>query len=294
MQEFYKGSVQALSRALSLVENGSPESSDLLAALEPAPEPAIVAGVTGPPGSGKSTLLNAITAELLKQGKRVAILAVDPTSPFHGGALLGDRVRMQAHFSDPRVYIRSVATRGALGGLSGTCMEMTDVLKAFGFDYIFVETVGVGQSEVEIAALADTTLVVLVPEAGDDIQSLKSGLMEIADLFVVNKSDREGARELTIVLQRMLHERPAGERPVPVIQSVATKGEGVVEIIAQIRANNSDLSTHRRALLLAEKAFRLIMKRRTEDVDRSALLRELELQAGRRGFNLYQFVRERY
>lgn len=289
LQEFYRGKVQALSRVISLIENEAAGSHDLLSRLNPAPG-AVVAGITGPPGSGKSTLLSAMITELLKSECRIAVLAIDPSSPFHGGALLGDRIRMQSHFSHPGVYIRSLASRGALGGLSGTCVEVTDVLKAFGFDYIFIETVGVGQSEVEVASVADTTLVVLVPEAGDEIQSLKSGLMEVADIFVVNKSDREGARELAIVLQRMLHDRPADGWQVPVLQAVATKNEQIGEIIAQINLHSKAAGAAKKTLLLAEKAYRLISKKRMRDVSREKLLQELAALARDPGFNLYKYV----
>ncbi|QEC51999.1 LAO/AO transport system kinase [Anseongella ginsenosidimutans] len=290
LQEFYQGSFRALSRMISQVENDPAGSLDLLSSLSLSAD-TVVAGITGPPGSGKSTLINAIVTQLAEEGKRVAVLAVDPSSPFHGGALLGDRIRMQPNFSHPGVYIRSLASRGSLGGLSGTCIEIVDVLKAFGFDYILVETVGVGQSEVEVAALADTTLVVLVPESGDEIQVLKSGLMEIADIFVVNKSDREGARELAIVLQRMLHDRPPGTWQVPVLQSVATRSEQIGEIIAQINLHRKAVSSTVKPVLLASKAWQLITRNRMRDITREQLLEQLTTAAATPTFNLYKFVK---
>jgi LAO/AO transport system kinase len=181
-----------VARALTIVENDLPAANELLKNLRFA-KPSTIIGVTGPPGAGKSTLVNELVSALLSNNKKIAVLAIDPTSPFNFGSLLGDRIRMSTHFNHPDVFIRSQATRGSLGGLSAKTVEMTDVLRAAGFDYVLVETVGVGQSEVEIAGLADVTLVVLVPEAGDEIQNMKSGLMEIADAFVINKADRPDA-----------------------------------------------------------------------------------------------------
>ncbi|MDO8991892.1 MAG: methylmalonyl Co-A mutase-associated GTPase MeaB, partial [Daejeonella sp.] len=201
LQDFRK-----LARELTIVENDLPGADDLLRDLKSNNTPVI--GITGPPGAGKSTLVNAMINQLSAKGKRIAVLAIDPTSPFNQGSLLGDRVRMAEQFNKSNVYIRSLATRGSLGGLSGKTIEMCDVLKAAGFDYILVETVGVGQSEVEIAGLADISVVVLVPESGDEIQNMKSGLMEIADIFVVNKSDREGADTFANNLRKLVHQRP--------------------------------------------------------------------------------------
>lgn len=291
LQDFYKGSIRALSKMISRVENDPAGSLDLLSQLSPA-EHVVVAGITGPPGSGKSTLINAMVAHLAEEGKRVAVLAVDPSSPFHGGALLGDRIRMQTHFTHPGVFIRSLASRGSLGGLTATSIQVVDLLKAFGFDYILIETVGVGQSEVEIASLADTTLVVLVPEAGDEIQTLKSGLMEVADLFIVNKSDREGARELAIVLQRMIHDRPPADWQIPVIQTTATRNEQIGEIFAQIKRHQATVRGIKKPFLLAERAWQLIASRRMRHVKKDDLLRQLEALARDPGFNLYQFVKD--
>jgi LAO/AO transport system kinase len=202
----------ALARACSIVENHRDGFEALLSAMHPRMGRARRVGLTGPPGAGKSTMTTALCAELRRRGNTVAILAVDPTSPFTGGALLGDRIRMESVALDPGVYIRSLATRGSLGGLSGATREVADVIDAYGFDVILIETVGVGQTELEIARTADTSVVVLVPESGDSIQTLKAGLMEIADLFVVNKSDRPGADRLRTELELMLGMRmsPSG------------------------------------------------------------------------------------
>ena len=187
-----EGDFLALARSLTLVENDIAPASDLLKMLSINRNVPVV-GITGPPGAGKSTLVNAITEELCQLNKRIAILAVDPSSPVNHGSLLGDRIRMSKHFNHSNVYIRSVATRGSLGGVSAKTIEMVDVLRSSNFDLIIIETVGVGQSEIEIAGLADKTILVLVPEAGDEIQHIKSGLMEVAQAFVVNKADRDGA-----------------------------------------------------------------------------------------------------
>lgn len=202
--DFTAGRKAALARAVSMVEDGRPGSDLLLGALHPRVGRARRIGLTGPPGAGKSTLVAQLVALLRAQGLTVGVVAVDPTSPFSGGALLGDRVRMESVALDPGVFIRSMATRGSLGGLAATTREVCDVLDAFGLDRILIETVGVGQSELDIARTADTSLVVLVPESGDAIQTLKAGLMEIADVFVVNKADRPGADRLRTDIELML------------------------------------------------------------------------------------------
>lgn len=204
LADFDAGKPAALARAVSIVENHRPGFDELLAAFHPRLGRARRIGITGPPGAGKSTLTTALAARMRAQGLRVAIVAVDPTSPFTGGALLGDRIRMERIALDPGIYIRSLATRGSLGGLSAATREVADVLDAFGFDRILIETVGVGQSELDVARAADTTLVVLVPESGDAIQTLKAGLMEIADVYVVNKADRPGADRLRNDIEVML------------------------------------------------------------------------------------------
>ena len=278
------GDYRKLARTLTLVENDLAGSEDLLKELVPSDTPVI--GITGPPGAGKSTLVNAMINYLSSQGKSIAVLAIDPTSPFNLGSLLGDRVRMSEQFNKPNVFIRSLATRGSLGGLSGKTIEMTDVLKSSGFDYILVETVGVGQSEVEIAGLADISVVVLVPESGDEIQSMKSGLMEIADIFVVNKSDREGAEAFANNLKKLVHQR---SEIIPVINTIADQSTGVDELMQVIKDQPFKNNT-RRTFLLAEKAWKLIQHEKMKNISRIKLHEEFSSASVDPSFNLYRFV----
>jgi LAO/AO transport system kinase len=236
------GSVRALAKLITMVENEMPEALQALRQLYPRTGKAYIIGITGPPGSGKSTLTDKITKELRKQNFTVGIIAVDPTSPFTGGALLGDRLRMQDITSDEGVFVRSMATRGTLGGLSKATADTVKVLDAFGKDFIIIETVGVGQDEVDIVRTADTTLLISVPGLGDDIQALKAGIMEIGDIFVVNKADREGADRVVTELSLMLDLSPAKSawRP-PVIKTVGTLGEGIRELAEKILAHRKFL-----------------------------------------------------
>ncbi len=230
------GDARAVARLISLVEDASPLLREVMAGLAPYTGNAQVVGITGSPGVGKSTSTSALVAQLRKAGKRVGVLAVDPSSPFSGGALLGDRIRMQEHALDRDVYIRSMASRGHLGGLSWTTPQALRVLDAAGCDVILVETVGVGQSEVEIAGLADTTLVLLAPGMGDGIQAAKAGILEIGDVYVVNKADRDGAEQVRRELRTMisLAEKPEGSWKPPIVLTVAQVGQGVDEVVAAI------------------------------------------------------------
>jgi LAO/AO transport system kinase len=227
---------RAVARLISLVEDESPLLREVMAALAPHAGHAHVIGLTGSPGVGKSTSTSALVTELRRAGKRVGVLAVDPSSPFSGGALLGDRVRMQDHALDREVYIRSMASRGHLGGLSWTTPQALRVLDAAGCDVVLIETVGVGQSEVEIAGLADTTVVLLAPGMGDGIQAAKAGILEIGDLYVVNKADRDGADQVRRELRSMLAlaDRAEGAWRPPIVKTIAAKGEGLDEVVAEL------------------------------------------------------------
>ena len=242
------GDARALARAISAVENRSAGWSDLLKSLFPHTGHARIVGLTGAPGAGKSTLVNQLARLYRRENKKIGIIAVDPTSPYTGGAILGDRIRMQDHFADPGIYIRSMATRGSLGGLARTTADVATVLDASGRDVILVETVGVGQDEVDIVRVADITIVILVPGMGDDVQSIKAGIMEIADIFVINKSDRDGAErvEREIRALQSLATRQDGWTP-PIVKTVASEGSGVPELSAKIAEYESYLQKENRA-----------------------------------------------
>lgn len=230
------GEKRAISKGITIVENESKESIVLLKKLYPHTGKAFRIGITGPPGAGKSTLTNCLINNLFEKGFKIGVIAVDPTSPFTGGALLGDRVRMSDSGILENVFIRSMATRGSLGGLSKNVTEACDVLDASGKDFILIETVGVGQSELDIAQTADTTIVVLVPESGDSVQAMKAGLMEIADIFVLNKSDREGADRVVSTLKNILHLKiPSENKPeIKVLKTIGIKNEGIEELLNEI------------------------------------------------------------
>jgi LAO/AO transport system kinase len=262
------GDSRAVARAITLVEDGLPEARDLLAALFPDAGGSFVVGVTGPPGAGKSSLVDRLTAHLRRQGRTVGIVAVDPTSPFSGGAILGDRIRMQAHATDPGVFIRSMATRGHLGGLAAATDQALLVLSAAGKDVILVETVGVGQDEVAIVGTADVSLVVLVPGLGDEVQALKAGIMEIADVFVVNKADRDGVERIVAEIESMLSLAPRGvERPA-IVRTVATRDEGTAALLDAVEAYRKRASET--GVIEARRRSRL--RRQLEDAVRERVM----------------------
>ncbi len=235
VERVHQGDPRALARAISAVEDHAPESHALLQALFPYSGKARIIGMTGSPGAGKSTLVDQLAREYRKQQRTVGIIAVDPTSPYTGGAILGDRIRMQDHYADPGIYIRSMATRGFLGGLARTTADVATVLDASGRDFILIETVGVGQDEVDIVRLADITVVILVPGMGDDVQTIKAGIMEIADVFAIYKADREGAERVEREIRALQSLAPRADGWVPpVVKTVATAGEGIAELATAI------------------------------------------------------------
>jgi LAO/AO transport system kinase len=253
LERFFKGDKMALSKMISFVENQSPDYRKLLALIYPKSGKAYRVGLTGPPGAGKSTIVDRLALLLVKEKKSVGIIAVDPTSPFTGGALLGDRIRMQDLTTQEGVFIRSMATRGSYGGLATTTKEVSVVLDAFGKDFLLIETVGVGQVELDVVNACDTTIVVFVPESGDSIQAMKAGLMEIADIFVVNKSDREGAKRMISELDMILDiRRKKGEWEYPIVSTEAINNKGIDLLLAKIfehkkfLTDNGILEQHRK------------------------------------------------
>jgi LAO/AO transport system kinase len=288
LERYESGDRRALARLITLVENRTPDVPAIMQRLYGKLGRAMLIGLTGPPGAGKSTLGDRLIAQLRKEGKTVGVVAVDPSSPFSGGAVLGDRVRMQAHFLDEGVFIRSLSTRGRHGGLARATREVVHVLDAFGFDVVLVETVGVGQTELDIMSLAHTTVVVLVPEAGDTIQVMKAGLLEIADVFVVNKADREGARRLKNELEMMLHLRPESAWSVPVLLTEATADRGIAELVEQVKADGAvrsaardDESTARERVAEWTEILRDELVQRLDRALRDGLLDEVAARLGR-------------
>lgn len=244
LEPLRRGEFRALGRAISWMENGHPGARDLMARLWPHLGRAMVVGITGSPGAGKSTLTDQLARALRAEGQRVGILAVDPTSPFSGGAILGDRIRMGRCAADPGIFIRSMATRGALGGLARATQDAIDLLDAAGFDTVIVETVGVGQDEVDVVSCVQSCVVVLIPGMGDEIQAIKAGIMEVADLFVINKADRDGADQVERELEAMKSLSPPRPWDPPVLRTVAQVGQGIPELLAALRTHGQWLREH--------------------------------------------------
>lgn len=288
-----KGSSMALAKAITLVENNLEGSKKLLQSLQRNPNTQLI-GITGPPGAGKSTLVNALLHQWTQENKKVAVLSVDPSSPFNYGALLGDRIRMSDFYLNENVFIRSLASRGSLGGLNAKMIELSDLVLASYFDYVLIETVGVGQSEVEIAGLADTTIVVVVPEAGDEVQTMKAGVMEIADIFVVNKSDRPNASEFIKNLKILAHTK-ATHWETPVVKCVATQQVGIDELNNMIEKHHEviDSNNEKKLSLLTEKAYQLIQEKRMTDIDKKELLEELKQKVQATDFNFYAWLADK-
>ncbi len=289
-KEIINGNVKALARCISLIENEVNGYEELLGSLPQSNTPVI--GITGPPGAGKSTMTDALIGLISQQQKKVAVICVDPSSPFTRGALLGDRIRMSQWYNDPNVFIRSMATRGSLGGLHPMIIEVTDLLKFALFDFIIIETVGVGQSEIEIAGLADITIVTVVPEAGDEIQTMKAGLMEIADIFVVNKADRPGADQYVKNLRSML--APAfsfRQNEIGIIKTIALQNKGITELFQSINKYlQENTLNEKKYYLLTEKAWYLLQKKRMIGLNKENIMEQIKIISLQKDFNIYRFI----
>jgi LAO/AO transport system kinase len=285
------GNFLNLAKTISQIENQVEGTDAYLMQLEPKPIP--VVGITGPPGAGKSTLISALVGAWIRAGHKVAVLSVDPSSPFHKGAILGDRIRMKDWYLHPQVFIRSLASRGHLGGLNSSMIALTTLLQSVGFDKIIVETVGVGQSEVEVASLADTTVVVLVPEAGDEVQMMKSGLMEVADVFVVNKSDRPDATTFTNHIRQMIMENGVSEAVLKVVPTIASQGVGIDTLIEALEAHqieNASLGVNKKLLLA--RATQLIVAAKMKQVKLAEMEAALENALAKKSFNIFEFAQQ--
>jgi len=292
LRHIAQGDIQALARSISLVENEADGYEELLQSLPQ--NTTTIIGVTGAPGAGKSTLTDGLIGEIIRDGKKVAVVCVDPSSPFNRGALLGDRIRMSEWYNHPGVFIRSLANKSLPGGLHPKIIEITDVLKAGCFDYIIIETVGVGQSEVDIAALADITIVMLVPEGGDMIQTMKAGIMEVAGIFVINKYDRPGADNYYHNLKQML--APVFNRSqneIPVLKTIASQKEGVPELYKIITRWEPEAQPAKLLELLTEKTWSIIQSKKMKEINKTELKKALSVAATKPGFNMYHFA-EKY
>ena len=276
LEPLRRGEHRALGRAISWMENGHPGARELMARVWPHLGRAVVIGITGSPGAGKSTLTDQLARALRAGGQRVGILAVDPTSPFSGGAILGDRIRMQRIAADPGIFIRSMATRGALGGLSRATQDAIDLLDAAGFDTVIVETVGVGQDEVDVVSCVQTCCVVLVPGMGDEIQAIKAGIMEVADLFIINKADRDGADQVERELEAMKSLAMVRDWDPPVLRTIAQVGQGVPTLLDQVRKHGLWLRAHGGLARKARERARL----RFESLLAEAAVRQARAHAG--------------
>jgi LAO/AO transport system kinase len=284
IEDLYIANRRAIARSITIVENDGSDSSDLLKKIHSHTGRAYRIGITGPPGAGKSTITNQLTKFYRKQNKKVGIVAVDPTSPFTGGALLGDRIRMNEIGIDEGVFIRSMATRGSLGGLSKKAIDAADVLDAAGFDLVILETVGVGQSELDIAQTTDTTIVVLVPESGDSVQAMKAGLMEIADFFVLNKSDRPGSEQAIASLQTILMMKDHDEKTwMPnIIKTIASENKGILEIADEIKRHMNFMEKNK--LFLQKREMQ--MKIRIKEIVESKIRKQIWSESGEKFLNL--------
>jgi LAO/AO transport system kinase len=279
-----------LARGISLIENQVEGFEELLLNLKISSSKII--GITGAPGAGKSSLTDALIGEMIADEKKVAVLCVDPSSPFNKGALLGDRIRMSEWYNHPGVFIRSLASKGSLGGLHPKIFEIADFVKSSGFDFVIIETVGVGQSEVDIAAIADITVVMLVPEGGDIIQTMKAGLMEVADIFVINKSDRPGAENFYHSLMQILG--PAfnhSERKIPVLKTIATEKKGIADLYEKIREWNFENYSANKIDLITEKIWAYIQNEKMKSFDKEKMKMQVMQAASTPGFNLYAFAK---
>ncbi len=292
MKDIEYDTIRQIAKSISMIENQIPGYELLFD--KPKGNPSKIIGLTGAPGSGKSTLTDALINEMIQDEKSVAVLCIDPSSPFNKGAILGDRIRMSEWYNHPRVFIRSLASRGSLGGLHPFIMEITEYVKNQNFDFVIIETVGVGQSEVDIAALADLTVVVLVPESGDTIQNMKSGLMEIADLFVVNKSDRDGAEEFYNNLKKMIgpgYNKSSKKEP-PVFKVIATRRTGIKELYKYLKETGTADMSEEKKQLLAQRGYMLLQSQIMSNINPKLFKQELFQAMKNEDFNLFSFVRK--